>query len=146
MLRRASVSEIKSGSLSKKGGLLVVTMRMYPRFLSKSLVDDYKPLLSPQKDLFERYREFKKRIGDQNEAFELAQYQREFALSREGLKDLQALAEVSKKQDVYMICQCAKDERCHVDLMLLIAQKKWGAEIGNLPYTYHQFRPLEKHT
>lgn len=145
MLRRASVSEIKSGNISKKDGLLIVTMRMYPRFLSKALVDDYKPLLSPQKDLFERYREFKKRIKDQNEAFELAQYQSEFALSREGLKDLQSLAEASKNQDVYMICQCAKDERCHVDLMLLIAQKKWGAEIGDLPYTYSRFRPLEKH-
>ena len=140
MLHRASVSEIKSGTISKKDGLLVVTMRMYPRFLSKALVDEYKPSLAPQKDLFERYREIKKRIGDQSEAFELAQYQREFALSQEGLHDLQRLAEFAKNQNVYMICQCAKNERCHVDLMLLIAQKKWGVDIGDLPYAYPQYR------
>lgn len=140
-LRRASISEIKSGEISKKDGLLIVTMRMYPRFLSRTLVDDYRPLLSPQKDLFERYREIKNRIGDQNEAFELAQYQHEFTLSPEGLQVLRELAETSKHQDVYMICQCAKNERCHVDLMLLIAQKNWGPEIGDLPHVYSRFRP-----
>lgn len=139
MLLRASVSEIKNGTITKEDGYLVVTMRMYPRFLSKSLIDDYRQSLSPQKELFERYREIKKQIGDQNEAFELAHYQRKFALAPTGFQELRELAKVSKKQDVYMICQCERNERCHVDLMLLIAKKDLGAKIGELPYEYSEF-------
>jgi uncharacterized protein YeaO (DUF488 family) len=139
MLKRASISEIKNGTLTKKHGHLVVTMRMYPRFLSKSLVDDYKQSLSPQKDLFERYRDFKKQVGDQSEAFELAQYQQKFALSQIAMNELSELIELSKKQDVYMICQCEKNERCHVDLMLLIAKVKLAADIGKLPFSYTEF-------
>jgi uncharacterized protein YeaO (DUF488 family) len=139
MLLRASVSDIKNGTVTKEDGYLVVTMRMYPRFLSKSLIDDFKQSLSPQKELFERYREIKKQIGNQNEAFELAHYQRKFALAPTGLQELRELAEVSKKQDVYMICQCERNERCHVDLMLLIAKKKFDGKIGELPYEYSEF-------
>lgn len=139
MLLRASVSDIKNGTVTKEDAYLVVTMRMYPRFLSKSLIDDFKQSLSPQKELFERYREIKKQIGSQNEAFELAHYQQKFTLTPTGLQELRALVEVSKKQDVYMICQCERNERCHVDLMLLIAKKEFNAKIGELPYEYYEF-------
>lgn len=139
MLQRASVSDIKAGALTKSEGHLVVTMRAYPRFLSRSLVHDYKPSLSPQKELFGRYRDIKKKIGDQNQAFERAGYQREFKLGPDGLQDLRDLAELSKQENVYLICQCKTTERCHVDLMLLIAKTKWGAEIGDLPFEYSDF-------
>ncbi|MGZ3774258.1 MAG: DUF488 family protein, N3 subclade [Pseudobdellovibrionaceae bacterium] len=139
MIKRASVSEIKDKKITKAMGYLVVTMRMYPRFLQKSLIDDYCQSLSPQADLFARYREFKKETGDQNKSFELAHYQEEFALTETGMHDLEKLVEISKKQNVYMICQCDRHERCHVDLMLLIAQKKFGAKIGNLPFDYDRF-------
>jgi uncharacterized protein YeaO (DUF488 family) len=139
MLLRASISEIKNGTITKENGYLVVTMRMYPRFLAKSLIDDYKHSLSPQKELFEHYRENKKQLSDQNQAFELAKYQQKFALMSNGLQDLRELVELSKKQNVYMICQCERNERCHVDLMLLIAEKNLGANIGKLPYKYSEF-------
>lgn len=139
MLLRASISEIKTGRVTRNHGRLVVTMRLYPRFLSKSLIDDYRSELAPEKNLFERYREIKKKIGDQSEAFERAQYQREFALGEAGLAALQELTHLSHKNDVYMICQCEKNERCHVDLMLLIAENKWGAAIGPIPFDYHEF-------
>lgn len=140
MLLRASISEIKNGRVTKNDGHLVVTMRLYPRFLSKSLIDDYTSELAPEKKLFERYREIKKNVGDQSEAFEQAQYQRKFALSEAGITALQELTHLSFKNDVYMICQCEKNERCHVDLMLLIAENKWGAAIGPIPFDYHEFR------
>ncbi|MGZ3768706.1 MAG: DUF488 family protein, N3 subclade [Bdellovibrio sp.] len=139
MIKRASVAEIKDGKITKAMGYLVVTMRMYPRFLPKALVDDYRQSLSPQADLFARYREFKKKTGDQNKSFQMAHYQEEFELSDAGMKDLAELVEISKKQNVYMICQCSLHERCHVDLMLLIAQKKFGARIGKLPFDYMTF-------
>lgn len=139
MLLRASISEIKNGTITKKNGYLVVTMRIYPRFLAKSLIDEYKQSLAPQKELFEHYRINKKKLEDQNQAFELAKYQQKFALTNEGLQNLKELVELSKKQNVYMICQCEKNERCHVDLMLLIAKTNLGAKIGELPYKYPEF-------
>lgn len=140
MLLRASIAEIKDGRITKRDGHLVMTMRLYPRFLSKSLIDNYTPELAPAKELFERYREIKKEIGDQSEAFEQAQYQRKFALSEPGLVALKELTAISQEKAVYMICQCEKNERCHVDLMLLIAENKWGAAIGPLPFDYTEFR------
>lgn len=140
MLLRASISEIKSGRIKKQDGHLVVTMRMYPRFLSKLLIDEYQKNLSPQKELFENYREYKKKIGDQSKAFELAQYQTRFVLTSEGLLALQNLVEISKNKNVYMICQCEKNERCHVDLMLLIAQNKFAAKIEKLHFEYSVFK------
>lgn len=139
MLLRASVSDIKNGTVTKEDGYLVVTMRTYPRFLSKSLIEEYKQSLSPPKELFARYREIKKQISDQNEAFELAHYQRKFTLTPEGLQELQLLVERSINQNVYLICQCEKNERCHVDLLLLIAKRKMGALIGELPFEYSEF-------
>ncbi|MGZ3745497.1 MAG: DUF488 family protein, N3 subclade [Pseudobdellovibrionaceae bacterium] len=140
LIKRASVSEVKNKKISKTLGYLVVTMRIYPRFLSKELVNEYKPSLSPQKDLFQRYRDFKKKNSDQNKSFEMANYQQEFDLSEDARRDLAELVKRSKHQDVYMICQCERDERCHVDLMLLIAEKEYGAEIENLPFDYLAFR------
>jgi uncharacterized protein YeaO (DUF488 family) len=95
--------------------------------------------LSPQKELFEQYRANKKQLEDQNQAFELTKYQQKFKLTTDGLQNLQELVELSKKQDVYMICQCKQNERCHVDLMLLIAKTNFGAKIGELPYKYSEF-------
>ncbi|MBL7688649.1 MAG: DUF488 family protein [Bdellovibrionaceae bacterium] len=140
MLLRASISEIKNGRVTKRDGHLVVTMRHYPRFLSKSLIDDYKPELAPEKELFARYREIKKTVGDQSEAFERAQYQNKFTLSEAGLTALNELTVLSREKAIYMICQCEKNERCHVDLMLLIAENKCGAAIGSVPFDYAEFR------
>ncbi len=140
MLLRASISEIKNGRITKRDGHLVVTMRHYPRFLSKSLTDDYKPELAPAKELFTRYREIKKTVSDQSEAFEQAQYQNKFTLSEAGLTALKELTALSREKAVYMICQCEKNERCHVDLMLLIAENKCGAAIGSVPFDYTEFR------
>lgn len=140
VIKRASVADIKNQTISKSDGHLVVTMRVYPRFLPKALIDDFKQSLSPQKDLFSRYREFKKKTGDQNQSFESARYQQEFQLSEQGLRDLSELVEISKTQDVFMICQCHPSECCHVDLMLLIAEVQFGADINTLPFEYSIFR------
>ncbi|MGK5085958.1 hypothetical protein WDW86_00210 [Bdellovibrionota bacterium FG-2] len=140
MLNRASIHEVKSGQISKAHGYLVIAMRVYPRFLPKELVDEYLHSLSPQADLFGRYREYKKKLKQQDLAFQMAQYEREFALSGKGLEDLERLAGMSLDQNVYLICQCERLECCHVDLMLLIGEKRFGARIGKLPHEYREFR------
>lgn len=141
MLARASVGEVKNGNVSKaQGAYLVVAMRVYPRFLPKLLTDEYLPSLSPQPELFQRYRELKKKSGDQNDSFERAGYQSLFGLAEEGMRELARLAKLSSQRDVYLICQCDRAERCHVDLMLLIAEKQFGARIAKLPFSYAEFR------
>ena len=114
-------------------------MQIYPRFLAKNLIDEYIRSLSPEKVLFSRYRELKNKIGNQNQAFELAGYEREFDLSESGIADLKRMVEISSTRDVYLICQCERDEHCHVDLMLLTAESKFGAKISKPNYDYPVF-------
>ena len=140
MLDRASVAEVKAGKISRADGYLVVSMRLYPRFLAKELTNEYVKGLSPDETIFCCYREFKKQLGDQNRAFQLAGYEQNFALSNQGMKDLARLSAASRNQNVYLICQCDRHEFCHVDLMLLMAENHFEARIGNLPYGYPVFR------
>ena len=139
MLARKSISEVKAGVVSKADGYLVVSMLQYPRFLAKDLVDEYLQCLSPDRALFSRYREFKKKLNDQNRAFEFAEYESEFELSPEGLKKLELLSELSQKKNVFLICQCANNEKCHVDLILLMASHLFAAQIERLPFEYRVF-------
>ncbi len=140
MLRRATVADVKSGRVTRKDGHLVVSMRVYPRFLARELISEYMASLSPAADLFADYRELKKQSRDQNASFEGAQYQRRFELGEAALTELARLAERSRHEDVFLICQCDRSELCHVDLMLLIAEHRFGATIGELADTYDEFR------
>jgi uncharacterized protein YeaO (DUF488 family) len=140
MLRRASVSDVKSGAVTTADGHLVVTMRVYPRFLARDLISEYVSSLSPAADLFADYRERKKRSGDQDASFEGARYQERFELSEVSLRELARLAELSRHEDVFLICQCDRSELCHVDLMLLIAEHRFGTTIGELAGAYAEFR------
>ena len=140
MLDRASVAEVKAASVSKADGHLVVAMRVYPRFLPRSLTNEYAKALAPDATLFARYRELKKQSGRQNQAFQSAGYEQSFALSQEGMTHLERLSVLSRDQSVFLICQCDRQENCHVDLLLLIAESRFGASIGQLPYAYPGFR------
>lgn len=141
MLMRASVSEVRGGSVQRGAAAhLVVAMRVYPRFLPRALTDEVLKSLSPPPELFQRYRELKKRGGQQNESFEQAGYEQLFELGEEGQADLARLAARASSEDVYLVCQCARSERCHVDLLLLLAEAKHGTRIGALPFSYAEFR------
>ena len=139
MLDRASVAEVKAARVSKADGHLVVAMRLYPRFLPKGLTNEYTKSLAPEAALFGRYRDLKKKSGQQNQAFQSAGYEQSFALSLEGMNDLERLTTLSRDQKVFLICQCDRQEYCHVDLLLLIAEHRFGASIGKLPYDYKEF-------
>ena len=140
MLDRASVAEVKAARVSKADGYLVVAMRLYPRFLPRGLTNEYTKSLAPEAALFGRYRDLKKQSGQQNQAFQSAGYEQSFALSQEGMHDLARLASLSMDKNVFLICQCDRQEYCHVDLLLLMAESRFGASIGKLPYDYPAFR------
>ena len=139
-LDRASVAEVKASKISRTDGYLVVAMRLYPRFLPRGLTDEYTKSLAPEAALFGRYRELKKQSGQQNLAFQAARYEQSFALSEEGMDDLARLAALSSSQSTFLICQCDRQEYCHVDLLLLMAERHFGAKIGKLPFAYEAFR------
>lgn len=140
MLKRASVADVRNGTVTKEDGLLVVAMRVYPRFLARALVSEYAPGLAPAPELFERYRKLKSAGGNQNQAFEAAGYQHLFALEDVAFKELGRLVEGATGQDVFLICQCRSEEMCHVDLLLLMAEQRFGAEIAALADEYPLFR------
>lgn len=139
-LDRASVAEVKLSNVSRADGYLVVAMRVYPRFLPRDLTDEYTKSLAPEAGLFARYRALKKESGQQNQAFQAAGYEQTFGLTEEGTGDLARLAALSSRQNVFLICQCDRQEYCHVDLLLLLANHRFGARIGKLPYDYEVFR------
>jgi hypothetical protein len=115
-------------------------MRVYPRFLAKTLIDEYKSTLAPPGPLFARYRDLKKRGLSQNDAFQTAGYENEFELTPQGMSDLKRLSDLANTQDVFLICQCGRNEYCHVDLLILLAEKHFGAVIEKLPFPYAAFR------
>jgi len=142
--KRASVSDVKAGRVvgahgDAPGNHVVVAMRVYPRFLPRVLVDEYTPSLSPEPGLFAQYRALKQASGKQNDAFDDVDYEHRFALDDDGLATLTRLAALPSK-DITLVCQCAPTERCHVDLVLLLAAHHTGASLAPLPFDYARFR------
>lgn len=140
MLKRASVADVRNGTVTKDDGELVVAMRVYPRFLARSLVSDYVRELAPAPELFARYRELKRAGDDQNRAFEGAEYPERFWLEDAAMAELERLVQRATDRDVFLVCQCHRDEMCHVDLILLMAESRFGARIGKLADEYPAFR------
>jgi len=140
MLHRASLDDIKSGSLKRAPGHhIVVAMRVYPRFVGKTKIDEYQQSLSPEAKLFAEYRELYARLSDHEQAFDQVNYEERFDLGEKGRENLARLSELAKTKDVHLICRCGRGEHCHVDLMLLMAQHFYGASIGKPPFAYERF-------
>jgi uncharacterized protein YeaO (DUF488 family) len=122
MLKQGSVSQLRSGELSRKDGYIVVAMRFYPRGLKKELRDEYRSDLAPSLKLFQDFKKFEKKVGH-DAAFEAANYRSRFELTPEGEANLKRLTELSRDKDVYLICQCEIGQRCHRELLLNLARK-----------------------
>jgi uncharacterized protein YeaO (DUF488 family) len=139
MLRRASVSDVERGKVSKEKSYLVVVMRFYPRFLKRPLVDEYSRTLAPPADLFTEFKATDRKLANHNSAFYLVHYESRFDLSSEGRGKLSELAKLSQERDVTLICQCRDFDRCHSDLLLLWARKCFGARISGPIFDYPDF-------
>lgn len=142
MLRQGSIDDISSGKLSRASGHLVVCMRYYPRFLKKEDRDEYVHELAPDEKLFNEFKAMQKKLSDHNVAFRLVRYEERFRLSETALAELKRLSDLARQKDVYLLCQCGPGERCHRDLLLLEAQKRFGAEIEKprMPYPVYEKR------
>jgi uncharacterized protein YeaO (DUF488 family) len=141
MLRRASLDEFRSGAICRDPGqaYLVVAMRMYPRLLSKNMIDEYQCSLSPEPRLFAEYRELCRRHDNHEIAFQEVNYEERFDLFKEGRENLARLGELSKACDVHLVCKCKQTQHCHVDLILIMARHLNGTPIQDLPFQYARF-------
>ncbi len=140
MLKQSSTDALRDGTLTREKGYIVVGMHHYPRGLKKGLRDEYVSALAPSDALLKDFLEHKKIPGeDHNAAFVACGYEKRFGITAEGLGHLQRLIELSRKRDVYLVCQCRVDERCHRELLLTLAKDWYGAKIGALRFEYVDF-------
>ncbi len=138
MLKQASISQIRSGELTREKGYISVCMRTYPRGLKKELIDEYRCDLAPAIDLFKDFKQFQASDGH-DQAFIKSDYERRFDLGRRPLQHLEILVQQSRTQDVYLACQCEIGQRCHREILLGIAEKRFGAQIGEVFSSYPNF-------
>ncbi len=141
MLKKGCVDELKSGALTKaRGRHIVLPMCHYPRGLPKKLIDEYVKVLAPEKKLLDDFHaERERKDGNHNAAFLSCHYQKRFTLAPEGIAELQRLAELSGEEDVYLVCQCQMDQRCHRELLLIMAKKWWAAKTELRKFSYPEF-------
>jgi uncharacterized protein YeaO (DUF488 family) len=139
MLKQASVNDLKQARVQRPRDYVVIAMRRYPRGVSKLLRDEYVKELAPSAELLDDLQRDKKELGDHNRAFERCGYNERFGVSAEGVEHLRRLAELSREKDVYVVCQCHDDQRCHRELLLMLAKKWYGAETDPLRFAYDTF-------
>jgi len=137
---RVPVSYVTGGKVSRRDGYIVVVMRFYPRFIAKGKRDEYVPQLAPDEILFSEFKEEERRGGNHDAAFAQVRYAERFALSPAGLEELRRLAALSKDKNIYLICQCALDQCCHADLLILMARQWYGAFAMSPRYDYRLFK------
>lgn len=140
MLRRASVQDIQSGRVNRDQAYLAVVMRFYPRFLKKEKVDVYIRDLAPEATLFAEFKKKDRELANHNSAFYLVKYEARFDLTPAGRAKLKELSDLSHERDVVLICQCRDFDRCHCDLLLLWAERHYGAKAQGLIFDYPDFK------
>lgn len=139
MLKQASISQIRSGEISRKLGYVVACMAFYPRGLKKELLDEYRAHLAPDRQLFSEWKEVEQKSGH-DEAFFQTKYEERFTLAPDARESLRRLVDISKTRDVYLACQCEPGERCHREMLLLYAQSQFKAEIEPPHHSYPVFQ------
>ena len=140
MLQRASVQDVKSGKISRAQAYLAVAMRFYPRFLRKEWVDEYIRALAPPADLFKSFKELDRKLANHNSAFYQVEYEKRFKISQAGREELKLLSQIAEKKDVFLICQCRDFDRCHCDLLLMMAERNFKAPTKKLIFDYPDFK------
>jgi uncharacterized protein YeaO (DUF488 family) len=140
MLRQASVSDLLSGRISVLDGYIVITMRRYPRFVARGLRHEYISDMAPQPELFSEWLSIKRRTDDHEAAFVESKYESRFTINEHGMQELARLAELSRKQDVFLVCQCRVGQRCHRELLMMLAKEFLGAEVEGPYNAYPVFR------
>jgi uncharacterized protein YeaO (DUF488 family) len=140
LIKQATVEDISNSRITKRHGRIVVVTRYYPRFLKRKLVDDYEGVLAPSKALLTEFKKREDEMGDDHDgAFEDISYESKFELSESGIAKLREYAALAATQDVYFVCHCRLGQRCHRELLLLMA-KQMGAPVGRVYMEYPIFQ------
>ncbi len=114
-------------------------MRFYPRFLRKELRDEFICDLAPEKELLREFNAAQRQLADHNSSFAKVDYERRFALSDKALARLEELAQLSKTKHVYLCCICSYGDRCHREMLMLLAQALFGCTIGKVFHSYPDY-------
>jgi uncharacterized protein YeaO (DUF488 family) len=138
VLKQASVQQVRNQELPRENSLIVICMCFYPRGIKKEWRDDYKKELAPDRELFQEWKKLEKTDGHEG-AFRLSHYEERFDLSELALRYLKYYCDESLTQDVYLVCQCKVGEKCHREMLMLIAQKKFGTPIDKIFNDYSVF-------
>lgn len=138
MLKQGSIFQLNSNRIQRTDGHLVITMCYYPRGLSKKDRHEFLACLAPDRKLLADYKAAEKKVGH-DAAFAECRYEERFELTTEGWAALERLTEISRERNVYLICQCEMKQHCHREILLLAAQKQFGAEIGPVYFDYPVF-------
>lgn len=138
MIKQGSLQDVREGKITKADGWLCLTTRYYPRFLKTHEIDEYVSDFAPSKKLLTEFKNKAKRVGH-NAAFEAVDYQNKFEITAKGHAHLRMLVELGRDRNVYLLCYCDYSCYCHRELLLLIANRKYGAAIGPLFHKYSDF-------
>ncbi len=139
MLRTGTVGEIRSGRLTRAHGHVVLAMRLHPRGMARALRDEFIAALAPERALLDDFHAARAASGDHDGAFDDVDYLRRFALSVEAVSHLARLAALARDRDVFLVCQCDAEQRCHRDLLLLAAHAWFGTEVAPPRHDYAAF-------
>lgn len=139
MLKQARVEDISKNRVTKLHGHIVVVTHYYPRFLKRKLIDEYLKVLAPTKDLLSEFKVEEKTSGEHDQSFEEIEYENKFTLSEEGMTELSRLVTLSNEKDVYLVCHCGVGQKCHRELLLLIARRFFDAKTSRVFHRYPKF-------
>lgn len=139
MLYRISVQDIKDKKITRRFGYIAVVMQYYPRFLPKTLIDEYTRELAPDRALFTEFKNRENELGDHNLAFDKVEYEKRFTLSDLGFAALERLSTLASDRNVYLACQCSPLQKCHGDLLLLLAKVRFHAKAQHPRVLYPGF-------
>lgn len=123
MLRQASLSDLSHGRVQRGRDYVVITMRRYPRFLRREDRDEYHTSMSPEAKLLEDWLTAKRKHDDHDGAFSRSRFEQRFKITEEGLENLRRLSELARGRDVYLVCRCPEGQRCHRELLLMMAKE-----------------------
>ncbi len=140
MLRQGSVSDLIMDRVNRDKGYVVITMRRYPRFIRRELRDEYVSTMSPEPKLHEAWLAAKRRHHDHNAAFGRVRYEERFAVSEPGWGDLERLCKLARRKTVYLVCQCRVGDRCHREMLLLLARELFDTPTEHPLNDYPTFR------
>jgi uncharacterized protein YeaO (DUF488 family) len=138
LIHQASVLQVRRQEISRISTWIVITMCYYPRGIKKEWRDEFRSDLAPDRELFREWKKYEREVGH-TEAFKLSHYEKRFHLSSSALEHLQELSLLSRKMDVYLVCQCAPGEMCHREMLMLLAKTKYGANTAPIFNSYEIF-------